>query len=120
MAGFEEKLSEILSSPESMEQIFALAKSLEGGGKSGGEPQQKNSAVSAPPSIAQMPPIDPKMMEMLSRLMREYGHDDKTVAALVAIKPFLKKEKQIKIDRAMEMAKLARIAKLALGGGENL
>lgn len=114
MSGFEDKLSEILSSPESMEQIFALAKSLEGNGKNDG-----GSTVSSGKAF-DVPPIDANTMAMLTKLMQEYGREDKTVAALGAIKPFLKPEKQVKVEKAMEMAKVARIAKIAFGGGKNV
>lgn len=114
MDGFEDKLNDILSSPESMNQILALVKSLEGGGtaETGGE--------NKPHQPLQIPSLDPKMMKLLTQVMSEYGKDDGTVAALYAIKPFLKEDKQERIDKAMEMAKLARLAKLAIGGLGNV
>lgn len=117
MGGFEDKLNEILSSPESMEQIFTLAKSFEGGASdgSGGSSSSSGSSGSGGEN-PQFPPIDPKIMAMLGRFMGEYSKEDRTVAALGAIKPFLKEEKQERVTKAMEMARLARIAKLAIGG----
>ena len=64
------------------------------------------------------------MMKMFSRIMSEYSssENDKT-ALLNALKPYLKKDRHEKIDKAVNIAKLAHVAKLAFsefGGGNNV
>ena len=62
-------------------------------------------------------------METLSVLMQEYnrGNDDRA-ALLLALKPFLREERQAKMDRAVQLARLSRVIRASFrlfqeGGG---
>lgn len=127
MSELEDKLSKILSSPADMEKIMGLAKSLGGslGAPSVGTPTDSGAAPAGLDlsSIAgSLKDIDPKIFRLVTRLVGEYtsGNNDKA-ALLSAIKPYLKEDRRAKIDKAVEYAKLARLAKTAFrefSGGE--
>lgn len=112
MGEFEEKLNSILSSPKDMEKIMDIARGL-----SSSIPKAKE----APKDI--FGEIDPKMIGLMTRLMKEYTttQSDKT-ALLSAMKPYVKSENRQALDKAGEILKISRIAKIAFsefGGSDN-
>lgn len=124
MSEFEDKLNKILSSPEDMEKIMGMARSLTGNA----EPTAEAEAASAPsgsmPDISSiLGKVDPKVFNLMGRAMAEYttGPNDKSVL-LSAMKPYVREARREKLDQAADIAKLARIAKLVFselpGGGE--
>ena len=128
MSELEDKLNQILSSPEDMEKIMGMARSLSG---SGGirEPDAPKSCDEKPPDLGALSSllgnIDPKLIQLFSRVMREYSSQENDKSALLsAIKPYLKEERREKIDKAAEVAKMARLARAALsefsGGTKNV
>ena len=122
MSEFEDKLNSILSSPEEMEKIMGIARSLSGSlGSNSGDSTDSGSA--APPAADLFSELDPKMLKLLSHLVREYKspENDKT-ALITAIKPYLKPERQAALDKASGIVKLAHLARIALGelsGGDD-
>ncbi len=132
MAEFEEKLNEILSSPEAMEQIMALANSLSAASPAGGAgtqepPPEETSAAPEPGSGALgelLGQMDAGTMGRLLSLLGKYrrGEDEKT-RLLAALRPFLRPERREKLERAMQIARLSRVLRSALGlleGGEDV
>jgi hypothetical protein len=128
MGEFEDKLSKILSSPEDMEKIAGLARSLSGGSdahEAAAQPEAPTGgARDDNPLSGLLGGLDPMTLNIAMRLMREYssGGSDKT-ALIDALRPYLREDKRAKIDRAAEIAKLARIARVAFaefsgGGGD--
>ena len=130
MAEFEEKLNSILSDPAAMGQIAALAQALS---TPQTEPQnQKDSSTppdavpgqAAPPAGADsdlsallggLGDLDPKLIQTALGLLSAYGtDDDRRVALLTALKPFLKPERWAKVDRAIQIARLTRVIRVAL------
>ena len=128
MGELEEKLNAILGDSQAMSQIMALAQSL---GKS--DQREEKEPSPAPPS--DLPPdpeeepgedllggLDPQMLDLGMRLLGEYQRQDEKGAALIqALRPFLREERQAKLDKAVRIAKLSRVARVALrslGGGE--
>lgn len=119
MDDFEEKLNSILASPEAMGQIMALADSISGkASSSAGE------AAQAPEEISHSNPgnplsllseLDPKLLQKASSLLGEYtrGGDEKT-ALLNAMRPFLSEERKPRLDKAMQIARIARVIRAAL------
>ncbi len=127
MAEFEEKLNNILSNPEAMSQIMQLAQSLGGGG----EPPP--SAPPPPQPSAPPPPggggdllsslaggLDPKWISRLLPLLQELGgqRDSNARNLLYALRPYLKSERQDKIERALQLARLFHLGKKFLSGWE--
>ena len=136
MAEFEEKLNALLSDQQAMGQIMSLAKTLSGNQDSGDA-----SSNDAEPSVEETPDmaknlsdllsnisggLDPGMIQMLGRVMKEYGaggqKEDQNLALLSALRPFLKEKRSAKIDQAVQLAKFSRVARVAfqtLRGGED-
>ena len=136
MAEFEEKLNALLSDQQAMGQIMSLAKTLSGNQDSGDA-----SSNDAEPSVGETPDmaknlsdllsnisggLDPGMIQMLGRVMKEYGaggqKEDQNLALLSALRPFLKEKRSATIDQAVQLAKFSRVARVAfqtLRGGED-
>ena len=138
MAEFDEKLNSLLSNPEAMAQIMQMAQSLSGG-QAQQPPQQplQQPVRPAPPSPpAQAPPpsggdllsslsgltggIDPTMLTKLLPLIQELGsqNDSNARQLLYALRPYLKPERQEKIERALQLARLFHLGKKFLAGWE--
>lgn len=130
MGELEEKLNAILSDPEAMSQVMNLAQSLNLGGP--GEPQQgEPSHQETPPSEGSgglgglgdlanlgnlLGQIDPKVIQRLMPLVGELtgGGNDEKMQLLYALRPFLRPERQEKVERAARTAKLIHIGKKLL------
>ena len=73
-------------------------------------------AAGQPDLSALLGQIDPGMLQMGMRLVREYqGNDDRNTALLAALRPFLKEDRRAKLDRALEIARVTRLIRVALG-----
>lgn len=137
MAEFDDKLNSILSNPDAMAQIMQLAQSLsggsEGGGTAGAPPPPQPGGPSAGPGPQQTPPpsggdplsalaggLDPQLLVRFLPLLRELGgqQDSNARQLLYALRPYLKPERQEKVERALQLARLFRIGKKFLSGRE--
>lgn len=128
MAEFEDKLNSILGNQAAMNQIMALARSLsgeqpageaspapEGPEESGSAPAAAESAVPAPDLAALMGQIDPKMVQVGMDVIRQVqSTEDRNAALLNALRPFLKEDRQARLDRALRIARTARLVRAAL------
>ncbi|MCI9553977.1 hypothetical protein [uncultured Oscillibacter sp.] len=128
MAEFDEKLNSILSNPDAMSQIMQLAQSLGGG--------EAASAPSAPPPQPGPPPaagggdllsslmggggMDPKLLSRLLPLIQELGgqRDSNARNLLYALRPYLRSDRQEKVERALQLARLFHLGKKFLSGWE--
>ena len=114
MAGFEDALNSILSSPQDMEKILGLARELSGSAES----QPKEAPEPGPQSLGD---LDPKLMRVFGKIMGEFnsGADDKT-ALMASIKPYVRPERRETLDKAVKIARFARLARLAMSelGGD--
>lgn len=122
MAEFEEKLNQILSSPQAMEQIMSLASSLSGEGETPAAPPEGQSVPSEGLSLHSagglsglLGSLDPEMISKVMTLLSIYqnGSDEKT-RLLEAMKPFLRPERQSKLDRAVQITRLSRVIRSAM------
>lgn len=122
MSEFEDKLGAILGNPDAMAQIMSLAQNLGGPASS-----DCTSPPPAPPSVPSQPmpdlscllssfgEIDPQLIQRALQLFSEFSRsDDERVALLLALKPFLKEERYAKVDRAIQIARLSRVIRVAL------
>lgn len=113
MADFEQALNSILSDPDAMEQIMALA------GKLGGEPPTAEDSLSPPESPVQAvpPPPDPRQAARIGKLLELFQTSQQgnreAVALLAALRPFLRRERQETLERAIRLAGLSRTAQEA-------
>jgi hypothetical protein len=120
---FEEKLNSILSSPETMGQIMALANSLSGGGEDSqetSEPAQQDAALQSGQGerllSSLLQGMDSGTMQKLLALWGEYRRgDDEKERLPQALKPFLREERQEKLDRAVQIARISRVIRSAIG-----
>ena len=133
MAEFDDKLNSILSNPDAMSQIMQLAQSLSGPGPEPSSPPPQP----APPPQQPAPPfsgggdlfsslssltgaMDPKLLTRLLPLVQELGgqRDSNARQLLYALRPYLKEEKQDKVERALQLARLFHLGKKFLSGWE--
>jgi hypothetical protein len=132
MAEFEDKLNAILGNPEAMGQIVNIAKALTAdGGDSApskpasnpidaqyvpveGESAQTSTQDTAANPLAALGELDPRLIQTAMRLFSEYSaSDDRKTTLLAALKPFLKEERLAKMDKAVQIAKLSRVIRVA-------
>ena len=137
MAEFDEKLNSILSNPDAMAQIMQLAQSLSGDSQGTASPQPP--PASAPPQQpASAPPVqpfsrppapppqggadllssltggmDPTLLMKLMPLVQELEsqNDSNARQLLYALRPYLKPERQEKVERALQLARLFHLGK---------
>ena len=117
MAEFEEQLNAILGDPGAMGQIMALAQSLQKG-TAGPEapPPSAGAETAAPASAPPAPPIDPRLLSLGMKVWQEYQRgDDRNTALLAALRPFVREERWARLDKAMQLARMARVIRMALG-----
>ena len=131
MADFDDKLNSLLSNPDAMTQIMQLAQSLSG-----------ETASAAPPPVQPAPPPaqpaspsgtspsgllsaltgggDPSLLMKLLPLIQELGsgQDSPARALLYALRPYLKPERQEKVERALQLARLFHAGRRLLAGRE--
>ena len=140
-AEFDDKLNALLSNPDSMAQIMQLAQSLSGG--TGGQqpaapppaqpaPVQTAAPVQAagvvspgfsspgPDLFSMLGGIDPKIIAKLLPLVQELGsqQNSNARALLYAMRPYLKAERQDKVERALQLARLFHLGRKFLAGWE--
>ena len=137
MAEFDDKLNSLLSNPEAMAQIMQMAQSL-----SGGQAQQVPQAPPQQPSPPPPPPpvqqaaspggnplaalsgltggMDTAMLTKHLPLIQELGsqNDSNARQLLYALRPYLKPDRQEKIERALQLARLFHLGKKFLSGWE--
>lgn len=133
MSDFEQQLNSILSSPETMEQIMALANSISSGGASpnaeagSGESAPTEASPSSPSGAdlsgllallggpnAPLGNLAPSLVQSGLDLIQEYSHgNEEQLALLAALRPFLQEERQAKLDRAVQLARIARVLQTA-------
>lgn len=109
MENMESKINAILSDPDTMQKIMAMAQSLNQPQPSA-EPQ---APVTTPSSI---PDIDLSMVQRLSGLVGQSNIDKNQKTLLSALGPYLSRDRIQKLEKAMRAAKMASMASLFLGG----
>ena len=128
MAEFDEKLNSILANPDAMAQIMQLAQSLSGDSQGPAPPQPP--APAPPPQPVPRPPaqppqnggdllsslaggMDPTLLMKLMPLIQELGsqNDSNARQLLYALRPYLKPERQEKVERALQLARLFHLGK---------
>ena len=142
MSELEEKLENILGNPQAMAQIMSLAQSLNQGGSTAGagngtqaQPQPTASADASSPAPAAAAPaqspasagvegglgsllggLDPNMLSAAAGLLGQFngGDDDRRVALLTALRPFVKEQRYARLDKAIQIARLSRLIRSGL------
>lgn len=121
MAEFEEKLNAILGNQEAMGQILSLARSLSG--ESAEEtpaqealPSAQTASPSPPPDLsALLGGLDPKLLQMGTQMFQELrSGGGRSAALLEALRPFLRESRQAKLDQALQLSRVFKLARTAL------
>ncbi len=110
MSELEDKLSAVLSNPQMMQQIMALAKGME---------QPAQAAQPALPASAPAPAfqLDPGMLQKIASLTARSGVDEHQRALLSALSPYLSRGRVDKLEKAMRAARMTELASAFLGSG---
>ena len=125
MGQWEDKLGAILNNPQAMSQIMSLAQSLGGQDGAGPGADEPTEAAPQPTQAAQAPQdspapgldLDPRLMEAGMRALSVWKDpDDPRAALLRALGPFMKEDRQAKLDRAIRIARLSKAVRAALDG----
>lgn len=109
MEDLSQKLETVLQNPQIMQQIMAMASSLNAGQSPPSEPHPE---PTSPP-----PGMDLAMLQKLSQLASQSGVDPQQQSLLQALTPYLTGERIHRLERAMRAAKTARLATELLGSG---
>ena len=108
MDELEERINSVLSDTQQMEKITRLAQSIMAGGS-------QNTENAAPNDMG----IDMNMLSRISRLMSAGDAREKNERTLLeAMTPYLSERRRGKMERALKIAKLARLARIAIEESE--
>ena len=98
------RINSVLGDPEQMEKITRLAQSFMAGAGNNTAP---------PETEAAMP--EAELLNRIMRLMRTGGEKDKGERAMLeAISPYLSEKRRGKMEKALRIAKLVRMARIAM------
>ncbi|MBE6908447.1 MAG: hypothetical protein E7474_02415 [Ruminococcaceae bacterium] len=126
MAEWQEQLNTILSDPEAMAQIAALAQSISGGdgtkrpGSGADAPPREKPAQGAgvdPDALhTALGGLDPELLRRLGPLMEQFNRPESSEATtfLMALRPFLSEARRGKVERAAQLARLVHLGKVFL------
>lgn len=119
-------LEGILSDPAQMEKLSHMAKELFGQAGESADGETQTAAAQNAPAPRQdapaAPTMDTKLLSALGRAFAGNREPSRSTALLMAMRPYMKPEKQEKLDRAMKIARMAGIAGVVMreyGGGEH-
>lgn len=120
MDDLQSKLSQIMSDPEAMKQVQSLGKMLGLSGNNNEVPKEKEpesvqNNISSVASVLNNDAISgiTRIMPVLNSMKQE----DETTRLLLALRPFLSREKQKKLDEAKKMLQFLKILPLLKNGG---
>ena len=122
MSELEDRINEILGDAEQMDRIAEMARSLMGGDAA----SPPESGASAPAWLGELLPggedgPDPALLGRIGRLLRgAQTGDSRERALLEAMKPYLSEPRRSRMDRAMKLAHMAKLAQTVMGelGGD--
>lgn len=112
MENLEEKLNAVLSNPQMMQQVMAMAQNLGLGTPPAPEP--------APPQPSQAPQlqgIDLSMLQKFSGIAQNSAIDQNQQTLLHALSPYLTGDRIGRLEKAMRAARMAKFATGLLGQG---
>lgn len=119
MSELEEKINSLLNNPAEISKIAQMAKSmLDGRGDSHTDKPGEN-LVESLSSLGES--LNPKIIAELGKIISDKGGKDSKRALLEAMKPYLAEKRRKKMDQAIQIAKLARLAEVvfAESGGDH-
>lgn len=110
MAELENIIESFMSSPESIGKIMDVVKMFGGSGEEKGQEEKEIPTPSL--ALPDFGSFDSDMISKVMELIRDYNADgDRRIRLLGAIRPYLKAEDGVHIDRAIQIVKLSYVAK---------
>ena len=104
-------MNRILNDPDSMAQILSMARSF-------GMGRESESPPAPEPTARESFFMDEGMLFQMMQLFQQMQQTDPRQDALLgALRAYLAPERQRKLDRAVELARLTKLAGLAMGTG---
>lgn len=103
MDDLQQKISQMLADPESMEQIRNMASSLFADNSQNAQPPQESTADDAF--------FNPQMLLKVANMLKQNADND-SANLLFALKPHLSKSRQKRVDKAVKMMKLVSLIPL--------
>ena len=119
MADWQEQLNTILSDPEVMTRIAALAQSLSGPVSESASPPPQEPAAKPDAGAAvssALNGLDPELMGRVLPLLQQLNRPESGEAAafLRALRPFLSEKRRGKVERAAQLARFIHLGKTFL------
>lgn len=120
MADWQEQLNTILSDPDAMAQIAALAQSITGEAPDAEPPpppqEPPKPGMDAAALLSGLQNLDPELLRRLVPLMSQLNRPESsdTSAFLQALRPFLSEKRRVKVERAAQLARLIQLGKAFL------
>ena len=105
MDDMQNQLNAVLGNPEMMQQIMAMAQSLQAGSQE----------ATPEPAVPNLGGIDLEMMQKLSSIAGQSNIDNNQRNLLRALTPYVSHERITKLEKAMRASKLAGLASTFLG-----
>lgn len=109
-------LESVLSDPEQMQKITEMARGLMGESRDDGDRGSEEKQYKG----SERPGVDPGMLSMLGGMFGGKQPQTRSTALLMAMRPYMRPEKQEKLDRALKIARIVHIASAVMkeyGGG---
>ena len=126
MSELEDRINSVLGDPAQLERITKLAQSLMGAqtGPEAGNNSSERESSGPGPALGGMEELfsglDMESLGKMSRVLSRAGADSgREHALLEAMKPYLSEKRRSKMDRAIKLAKLAKLAGFAMGEMES-
>ena len=112
MENLEEKLNAVLSNPQMMQQVMAMAQNL-----GLGTPPAPEPAPQQPSQAPQLQGIDLSMLQKFSGIAQNSAIDQNQQTLLHALSPYLTGDRIGRLEKAMRAARMAKFATGLLGQG---
>ena len=115
MSDTEDKLGAILGNPQVMQQIMALAQTINQQSPPPGNPSSSPRKPEPPATVPTE--MDLSLLKKFTGFARQSGIDKNQQDLLKALTPFLSRDRINKLERAMHAAKIAQTASIFLNSG---
>ncbi len=103
-------LESVLSDPVQMEKIAHMAQSLMGGGLPSGEGNGENKNTSEQGVQSQQKESGGNILTLLGKTFGGNRQKSRSTQLLLAMRPYMRPEKQEKLDRAIKIAEIVHVA----------
>jgi thioredoxin-like negative regulator of GroEL len=111
MSELEDKLNSLLNNPAEINKIAQMAKSLFDTGQD--EKDKDKGGETLLQSLSSLGEgLNPKIIGELGKIMSDRGGSESKRAILEAMKPYLNEKRRKKMEQAIQIAKLARLAEI--------